>query len=102
MKTLLLSATLALTLSACATAPPPAPKVRLPPPQHVIEKEQAIALEIIAEIRKIESTPESELSIADKSRRKSLYFDLKEMRGNHLFKGRSAEHLSWQVLGELE
>ena len=100
MKTLLL--TLALTLSACATAPPPAPKVRLPPSQHVIEKEQAIALEIIAEIRKIENTPESELSIADKSRRRSLNDDLRDMRAKHLFKGRSAEHLSWQVLGELD
>lgn len=101
----LLPITLLITVTACGT---PAPRPATPEPaavsQSVIEQEQEIALAIVDEIRVIENTPAAELSIADKSRRQSLYSKLKSMRGNHIFKGRSAEHLSWQELekaGEL-
>ena len=95
MKYILLLA--AITISACAT--PAASKE--PVPQEVIQQEQKEALEIISEMSKIENTPQGELTIAMKSRHRTLNQKLKTMRGNHIFAGRSADHLSLSALIEL-
>jgi len=88
---------IAIILTGCIAQP-----VKPTVSTDTIKQEQAIALAILDEIREIESQPVSELSIADRQRRLNLYDDIKQMRRQHIFAGRNADHLSLSVLSGLQ
>ncbi len=61
-------------------------------------EEQALAVRYLEEIRVIREKPMAELSMADMRRMKVLDSQIKNLRSHNLYNGRSADHLSNDVL----